>query len=246
MPVEFRADLHIHTCLSPCSELSMTPGRIVEKAASLGINIIAICDHNTAEHVEVTARLAEKKGIRVIAGIEINSSEEVHVLGLFGKLTDALDIQAVVYEHLQPGENDEEAFGMQVMVNELDEVLGFNKRLLIGSTDLSVNRIVELIHTFNGLAIASHIDREGFGIIGQLGFIPEEVEFDALEISCMSSKDEAYARYETYRHIPWISSSDAHSLEEIGRATTGFIMEHSTFDELRLAADGIGGRKILF
>jgi 3',5'-nucleoside bisphosphate phosphatase len=246
MPVEFRADLHIHTCLSPCSELSMTPGRIVEKAASLGINIIAICDHNTAEHVEVTARLAEKKGIRVIAGIEINSSEEVHVLGLFGKINEALQMQAVVYDHLQPGENDEEAFGMQVLVNEREEVLGFNSRLLIGSTDITVNRIVELIHEFNGLAVASHIDREGFGIIGQLGFIPDNIDFDALEISCMSGKDEAYARYETYRNIPWIFSSDAHRLEDIGRATTGFVMEHSTFDELRMAMDGTGGRKILF
>ena len=151
MPVEFRADLHIHTCLSPCSELSMTPARIVGKAASLGINIIAICDHNTVEHVEVTSYIAKKKGIRVIAGIEINSSEEVHILGLFGNISDALNMQSVVYENLQPGENDEDAFGMQVLVNEDDEVLGFNKRMLIGATDLSVNRIVELIHSFNGL-----------------------------------------------------------------------------------------------
>jgi 3',5'-nucleoside bisphosphate phosphatase len=246
MPVEFRADLHIHTCLSPCSELSMTPFRIVEKAASLGINIIAVCDHNTAEQVEVTSKLAEKKGIRVIAGMEINSAEEVHVLGLFGKISDAFKMQDVVYENLQPGENDEDAFGMQVLVNESDEVLGFNRRLLIGATDISVNRIVELIHHFNGLAIASHIDREGFGVIGQLGFIPEDVEFDALEISYRTGKDEARARYGQYSHIPWISSSDAHSLEAVGRATTGFLMEHSTFEELRLTMEGTGGRKILF
>ena len=81
MPVEFVADLHIHTCLSPCAELSMTPKGIVEKAASLGINIIAVCDHNSAENGEVTKDLAKKKGINVIAGMEISSSEEVHVLG---------------------------------------------------------------------------------------------------------------------------------------------------------------------
>lgn len=245
MPVEFRADLHIHTCLSPCSELSMTPSRIVERAASLGINIIAICDHNTVEHVEVTGSIAEKKGIRVMAGIEINSSEEVHILGLFGNITDALNMQAIVYENL-PGENDEDVFGMQVLVNESEEVLGFNKRLLIGATDLSVNRIAELIHSFNGLAIASHIDREGFGIIGQLGFIPEGVEFDALEISYRTSRDKAQTLYGLYSHIPWITSSDAHSLEDIGRKTTGFIMEHSTFEELRLALRGAEGRKVIF
>ena len=245
MPVEFRADLHIHTCLSPCSELTMTPVRIVERAASLGINIIAICDHNTAEHVEVTRSLAKKKGIRVVAGMEINSSEEVHILGLFGKLTEAFDMQAVVYENL-PGENNEDVFGMQVLVNEDDEVLGFNKRLLIGATGLSVNRIVELIHSFNGLAIASHIDREGFGIIGQLGFIPEGVEFDALEISYRTSRTKALEMFWPYKHIPWITSSDAHSLEDIGRITTGFVMDHATFEELCMAISGIGGRKTTF
>ncbi|MBI5188431.1 MAG: PHP domain-containing protein, partial [Nitrospirae bacterium] len=175
MPVEFRADLHIHTCLSPCADLLITPYRIVEKAASLGLNIIAICDHNSAENVEVAKRVAKEKGINAISGIEITSSEEVHILGLFGDIEDALKMQDIVYENLQLGENDEEVFGMQVIVNEKDEVLDFNKRLLIGATRLSVNKIVETIHSLGGLAIAAHIDREGFGIIGQLGFIPPEL-----------------------------------------------------------------------
>ena len=246
MPVEFRADLHIHTCLSPCSELSMTPSRIVERAASLGINIMAICDHNSVEHVEVTSGIAKKKGIMVIPGMEINSAEEVHVLGLFGNVTDALNMQAIVYENLQPGENDEEAFGMQVLVNENEEVLGYNKRLLIGATTLSINEIVELIHSLNGLAIASHIDREGFGIIGQLGFIPEGIEFDALEISYRTSRTKALELFGQYSNVPWTSSSDAHRLEDIGRKTTGFVMEHATFEELRLALKGTEGRKVIF
>ena len=245
MPVEFRADLHIHTCLSPCAELSMTPSRIVERAASLGINILAVCDHNTVEHVEVTSNIAKKKGIRVIAGIEINSSEEVHVLGLFENMTDAYSMQAVVYANL-PGENNEDAFGMQVLVNESEEVLGSNSRLLIGATELSVNRIVELIHTFNGLAVASHIDREGFGIIGQLGFIPEGIEFDALEISCRTSRSKAQEMFGPYSHIPWITSSDAHSIEDIGRGSTWFVMEHSTFEEMKFALKGTEGRKVIF
>ncbi len=245
MPVEFRADLHIHTCLSPCAELSMTPRAIVEKSASLGINIIAVCDHNSVENVEVTTHIAKKKGISVVAGIEINSSEEVHILGLFGSMESAVKMQSVVYEHLQPGENDEERFGMQVVVNEIDEVMGFNRRLLIGAADLSVNRIVGLIQDLGGLAVASHIDREGFGIIGQLGFIPTGIGFDALEISAMTAIDDAIRRFQAYRHIPWLTSSDAHRVEEIGKRTTGLVMYHSTFDELCLALKGIEGRGIV-
>jgi PHP family Zn ribbon phosphoesterase len=246
MPVEFIADLHIHTCLSPCAELSMTPREIVEKAASLGINIISICDHNSAENVAVTKDLALKKGIQVIAGMEINSSEEVHILGLFGDIADAFKMQEVIYENLQPGENDEDTFGMQVVVNEVDEVLGFNKRLLIGATSLSVNSVVDLIHSFNGLAVASHIDRDGYGIIGQLGFIPRELGFDALEISRRTSPDEARIKFSSYQYLPWISSSDAHRLEDVGKRTTSLFMQHSTFEELRLALKGAGGRKVTF
>jgi hypothetical protein len=245
MPVEFRADLHIHSCLSPCADLFMTPRNIIEKAASCGINIIAVCDHNSAENIAVTQEIGRKRGVVVIPGMEITSSEEVHVLGFFESLERVFEMQELVYGHLQPGDNDEDAFGMQVIVNEEDEVLGFNRRLLIGATDLSVNRIVELIHWFHGIAVASHIDREVFGIIGQLGFIPLEAGFDALEISSRTGMDEAVGKFSRYRSLPWITSSDAHQLEDIGRKTIGLYMNHASFEELTLVLRGAEGRKVL-
>jgi PHP family Zn ribbon phosphoesterase len=224
----------------------MTPRGIVDKASSLGINIMAVCDHNSIENVAVTREVAKKKGIYVIAGMEISSAEEVHVLSLFGDIEEAFRMQTIVYENLQGGSNDEKAFGMQVVVNAEDEVLGFNERLLIGATSLSVDRIVELIHGLNGIAVASHIDRDAFGIIGQLGFISPEIQFDALEISCRTPFDRALILYDAYRHIPWVSSSDAHQIDEIGRRTSRFIMNHATFAELCLAVQGIDGRSIYF
>lgn len=246
MTVEFFADLHIHTCLSPCAELSMTPRGIVDRAASLGINMLAICDHNTAENVAVTVDLAKRKGISVIAAMEITSAEEVHVLGFFKNVETVLRMQSVVYEHLQPGENDEDAFGMQVIVNADDEVLGFNRRLLLGATSLSVNRIVATIHELRGIAVASHIDREGFGIIGQLGFISPDIGFDALEISYRTKYEKALELFDAYRTIPWISCSDAHGVMEIGRRTSRITMNHANFDELYLALQGCDGRGIFF
>jgi PHP family Zn ribbon phosphoesterase len=244
MPVELRADLHIHTCLSPCADLSMTPRAVVERAASLGLDVIAVCDHNSVENAGVTQDLAKKKGITAIPGVEITSMEEVHILGLFGDMKSAEGMQNIVYESLQPGENDEDRFGMQVVANEDDEVVGFNGRLLIGATSLSVNMIVDLIRGFGGLAIASHIDREGFGIIGQLGFIPQDIEFDALEISPMTMLGDAMKAFSNYRHIPWVTSSDAHALEDIGRRTTGLVMCHPTLEELALALKGTAGRRV--
>lgn len=245
MPVEFRADLHIHSCLSPCAELSMTPRWIVEKAASLGINIIALCDHNSAENVEVTGTIARAKGIVVIPGMEVTTAEEVHVIALFRDAGSALAMQSVVYEHLQPGENNEDAFGMQVVVNEENEVLGFNKRLLIGAVNLTLEEIVIRVHELGGLALASHIDREVFGIIGQLGFIPHGIAFDGLEISYRMDLAEAANLYQAYGSVPLITSSDAHRLEDIGRKTIGLFMNHATFDEISLTLKGVGGRRVV-
>ncbi len=246
MPVEFYADLHIHTCLSPCADISMTPRRIVEKAASLGINILAVCDHNSAENVAATIELGRRKGITVIPGMEICSCEEVHVLGLFKDLDDTLAMQALVFENMQPGKNNEDVFGMQVIVSTDDEVLGFDERMLIGATGLSINKLVALIHQHNGLAAASHIDRAVFGIIGQLGFISPDIGLDALEISCRTEFDVAIKRFETYTFIPWISSSDAHRIDDIGRRITRFSMHHATFEELELTLVGTGGRSVSF
>jgi hypothetical protein len=224
----------------------MTPRRIIDKAASLGINILAVCDHNSAENVAATIERGRGKGIMVIPGMEICSCEEVHVLGLFRNLDDALEMQELVFENIQPGKNNEDVFGMQVIVNTNDEVLGFDERMLIGATGLSINKLVALIHQHNGLAAASHIDRAVFGIIGQLGFISPDSGFDALEISFRTEFDAAVKRFGSYTYIPWISSSDAHRIDDIGRRTTRFSMHHATFEELALTLAGAGGRSVSF
>jgi hypothetical protein len=174
--------------------------------------------------------------------MEITSQEEVHILGLFDSLEAAFEVQAVVYDHL-PGENDEEAFGLQVVVNAEGEVLRFNSKLLIGASTLTLERIVELIHSFDGLAIASHIDREGFSLIGQLGFVPRNLSIDALEVSPRTPLEEARKKFNF--GFPLTTSSDAHRLEEIGQATTSFLLEAGTAAEIRLALQKGKGRKIL-
>ena len=180
---QFRADLHIHTCLSPCAELDMTPSAIVRHAVIKGIDIIAITDHNSTENIAATQRAAENTTVTVLAGMEICSSEEAHILALFDSFENVIKLQNIVYSKLLPGENDERRFGDQVVVNEKDEVLDFNKRLLIVETSLYAQEILMLIHFWGGLAVASHVDRDAFSIISQLGFIPDDLQFDALEMS---------------------------------------------------------------
>jgi hypothetical protein len=220
----------------------MSPAAIARQARMKKIDILGICDHNSAENVPAVIKAARRFKISVLAGMEVTSQEEVHVLALFDELDRALMLQDIVYKNL-PGENDEKAFGMQVVVNEKGEVLRFNKKLLIGASTLSVDRVVQTIHSLNGLAIASHIDREGFSIIGQLGFIPESLKLDALEISPNTSYEEANKKFDF--SYPLTSSSDAHRLDEIGKAVTTFLLEKGNTEEIRKAFRREEERKII-
>ena len=232
-----RADLHLHTCLSPCADMQMQTTAIVEQARKVGLDMIAICDHNSAENVAAVIKAGQRKALPVIPGIEITSSEEVHILGLFGTEQDLMSVQEAVYENL-PGENSEEAFGPQIIVDEWDNVVGTNNKLLIGATNLTLEKVVEIIHQWSGLAIASHVDRERFSLIGQLGFIPKGLELDAIEIS----KPEAATKDYGY---PVICSSDAHFLDDIGKNSSCFMLQEASFEEISKALRQELGRRIL-
>lgn len=237
-----KADLHVHTCLSPCADLAMSPRAIAQQAKIKEIDILGICDHNSVENVPALIDAASRFEISVLPGMEVTSQEEVHILALFDRLEPALELQKIIYLNL-PGENDEEAFGMQVVVNEEGEVLGFNKKLLIGASTLSVSDVVQTIHSLEGLAIASHVDREGFSITGQLGFIPADLGLDALEISAPMTRKEARDRYDY--GFPLTTSSDAHCPEDIGKVFTTFYIENSSTAEIKKALLVQKGRKII-
>jgi hypothetical protein len=210
---------------------------IVRQAAQADLGMIGICDHNSAENAGAVMSAGAQAGLPVIPGMEVTSQEEVHILGLFKTAEELMDLQRVVYENL-PGENDREAFGPQLVIDDRDRVIGTNNKLLIGATTLSVEQVVGAIHQFGGLAIASHIDRERFGIIGQLGFIPEGLGLDAVEVADASLRQWDYA-------YPVVASSDAHYLEDIGRNSTCFAVEYASFEEIARALKFEGGRRII-
>lgn len=240
----FKADLHIHTCLSPCAGLDMGPRAIVNRATQQGLDVIGISDHNSSENAPAVMQAARDSALKVLPGMEVTSREEVHILAVFDSVDKALRLQEIVYAHL-PGENDAESFGLQVVVNEDHDVLGFNRRLLAGATELAVEQVVESICGLEGLAIASHVDRETFGIIGQLGFIPAELCLDALEVSANLSLAEARRRFPRYAGYAFVRSSDAHSVAEIGKAWTSLLLSEPTTQEIRKALHGEDGRRVV-
>ena len=241
---EIKADLHIHTCLSPCGDTDMTPAMIVKEAKSKGLDVIGICDHNSSENVRVLKNIGEENNLKVLGGMEVTSKEEVHILALFDDDNDLSKLQKIVYENLK-GENDEELFGYQLIVNEKDEIIDLNKKLLIGATDLTVDEIVEYIHSLNGLAIASHVDRERFSLIGQLGFVPEGLDLDGLELSPRYIGEKKSLEFPMSAGFPLVTFSDAHYLDDIGNTSTTFLIDDITVSELKKALKNRDGRSVL-
>lgn len=241
----YTTDLHIHTCLSPCGDLDMTPKNIVALAIEKELDIIAITDHNASENIEATMRAARGTSLVVFAGMEVASSEEAHLIALFNDFNLLGQFQKVIYENLMSFGIDQRTIDEQVIVNERDEVESFNEHLLFGASALSFQQLVAEVHRLNGLAIASHVDRESFSIIAQLGFIPDDLPLDALEISPKMSKQEAMSIFPDANRYPLIKSSDAHYPIDIGRQNTQFLIQEPTINELKLALTNSRGRKVL-
>jgi hypothetical protein len=238
------ADLHVHTALSPCADEEMTPPAIVARALETGLAMIAVCDHNTGGNVGAVKRAAGTR-LAVIAGVELTSVEECHILGLFPGTAGAERAGAEATA-LLPGADDAYAslFGEQLLLDAAGARVGVEPAALAAATTLSVERVVDLVHRHDGVAIAAHIDRRSFGVVGQLGLFPRDAGFDGLELSRHVRPDDPELERHAGLGLPMLHSSDSHFLHEIGAARTALRVAAPTFDELLLALRGADGRSL--
>jgi len=239
-----RADLHIHTVLSPCAEVEMIPPLIVERALRLGVGIIGITDHNSAENVAAVMEAAWGNALAVLPGMEVQTREEVHLLCLFDTLEQVLVMQGRVYNHLPPLKNRAEVFGAQLVVDAKGCFVRHNDRLLLTSTSLSVEEVVARARDLAGLCIPAHVDRPSYSLLANLGFIPAESSFPAVEISRQATASGARGAFPDVADYTLIVSGDAHRLEEMS-ARTAFQIEAPTIAELFLALTGGQGRGVV-
>ncbi len=241
---DYRADLHIHSCLSPCGDWEMSPKKIVRQSLARGLDIIAVCDHNSIENAGAILQEGRRSGLHVLPGMEICSREEVHILAIFDRLAAAESMQQFVYDRL-PGENRPAVFGHQVVADANDDVVEENQRLLIGASRLGLYEVVRQTHALGGLSVTSHVDRQAFSIIGQLGFIPEDLAIDGIEISRRLTHRDACEKFPGIERFACVRSSDAHYLKDIGIVSTVLRLAAPTVDEIRLALKAEHGRKIV-
>ena len=231
----FRADLHIHTLLSPCADLEMTPQNIVAKARDSGLDIIGITDHNSTRNAGLVKKMGEAQGIFTLTGAEITTREEVHCL-VFFEFPEQLDnFQKYIEEHIIQIPHSDGDFGYQPVVDEKENIVELVPYYLPAALKVGISAVQQKVAELNGLFIPAHVDRPANGIFSQLGFIPAGLKFDALGISRHASQKHVVEQYVLQYKTTLLRNSDAHYLKQIGDIYTIFGMHEISFSEIRRA-----------
>lgn len=231
----FKADLHIHTTLSPCGDIEMTPLEIVSRARAKGLDIIGIADHNSTLQSCEIQKTGAREGLYVLCGAEVTTREEVHAVVFVDGDENLNLLQNYLQENLIKVPNNPDIFGYQLVVDESENVIYQEENLLIGSIDRTVEELEEFIHSLGGIFIAAHIDKQQNSIISQLGFVPKHLKTDALELSYRVNKEDFIKNNPYLKDYTFITSSDAHYPEEIGRSFTNLEIPEISFENIKKA-----------
>lgn len=212
--MKIKADLHIHSCLSPCASLEMSPKRIVQELKAKNIMLAAITDHNSSLNCPSFSQLCKKEGIASLFGMEVQTAEEVHVLALFNDLDASLDFSSFIYKQIPEILNIPEKAGDQVYVDEDEIILGSVEKYLLTSISMNIDELVNEVHLRNGIIIPAHVNRPSFSLTSQFGLIPEG-DWDALELANFEKNPPIDTK-----NYPLLFFSDAHFPSNIGEQYT--------------------------
>lgn len=220
-------DFHIHSCLSPCAEEEMTPYNLVNLAAIMGQQAIALTDHNSCQNCGAAMRAGEAAGITVIPGMELCTCEEVHVVCLFEELKGAEEFSDFVLSGVPPVKNRPEIFGTQLIMNEEDNILGEQPVLLTTASSISISDVEKIVDGYGGVCYPAHIDRSSYSVISNLGMITPEMGFSVAEISPNGDIKALTAKFPVLGSMKILTSSDAHRLEAMRPAELSLHTENN-------------------
>ena len=208
-------DFHIHSCLSPCGDNEMTPFNLVNTAKIFGYDIIALTDHNSCRNCRAAVQAGKTADITVIPGMELCTSEEIHVVCLFPDCDAAEAFGAFVYEHIPPIKNRTEIFGDQLVMDSTDNILDTEPLLLNTASDLMIDDVPALVRSYGGACFPAHIDRSSYSVISSLGDSHETLDVTAFELTPAADEADFLARYPATRGKLILRDSDAHYLENM-------------------------------
>lgn len=227
-------DFHIHSCLSPCADNEMTPNSIAGTAAIAGINVMALTDHNSAKNCRAFYTAAKRYGVIPIAGMELTTAEDIHVVCLFENLEDAESFDAYIQLHRNLIPNRTDIFGDQLIMDDQDNIIGHDDYLLSNATDITVDEVPEHVKKFRGICYPAHVDREANGIIAMLGTFPDNPAYRCAGFHDAQKIDYYRERYPVLQKILPLVSSDAHYLWDIRDKSAYFEIDDEPYSGDRI------------
>lgn len=233
--LKVRADLHIHTVLSPCADLEMSPKNIVAKAREANLDIIGITDHNSTRNAKLVKKLAEKEGIFVLCGAEVTTKEEVHCLAFFEHAYQLDEFQKFLEENITKIPNPDGHFGYQPVLDEKENITEMIPYYLTSAIKKGISALQEKVYELDGIFIPAHVNRPLNGLFSHLGFIPKNLKFDAMGIGGKTSENHVRKHYVIEDKISLLYNSDAHVLDQIGSAFSVFNIKDVNFKEVKMA-----------
>lgn len=240
----FKAELHNHTLLSPCGDLDMTPDFLIETALQRGVDIIGITDHNTTRHCRLAEHYSHHRNIFIMLGVEITTKEEAHCLAFFADHQRLDAFQSFLDTHLPDIPNVPDIFGDQVQIDEEMNIVYEEPRLLTSGLDVNIEVIAAKVKELEGIFIPAHIDKMKNSVISQLGFIPFDIPYDAVEISDRGDKAKILQQHPYLKEKTFTRSADAHIPDRIAAAPCYFEMETRSFEEIKMALQQVNQRRV--
>lgn len=238
------ADFHIHTLLSPCAEIEMTPHHIVMRAAQYGVDAVAITDHNASANAAAAVEAAKNYGVKVFPGMEVECREEAHIVVLFDTLEQLAAWQKIVDANMSGLKNNAERFGAQFIVDDDDNFIAEEERMLLGPLKLPAAEVIQKVNVMGGMAIAAHVDRPSYSLLMQLGFLPSDMGLAAAEISHAGIRELKEQKLKlALGGLNYVTDSDAHMMDSFINGPKNLITVKSlTVAELKLALAAEDGR----
>lgn len=207
-------DMHIHSCLSPCGDDDNTPNNIAGMASICGLNIVALTDHNTCKNCPAFFTAAKRYGLIPIAGMELTTSEDIHMVCLFETLEAALSFDEEIANRRILIKNRVDIFGEQMILDGEDNLIAVEENLLSNATTVSFDEAPGIVAKYGGICYPAHIDRQANGVVSILGTFPKSPVFSCAELHEASNAEEYIQKY-SLSGKKILIGSDAHYLTDM-------------------------------
>ena len=225
-------DLHIHTVASACADILQTPNNILNMSMLKGLDIISICDHNTAKQYKTIDKIKDSFDFLVIYGMEVTVKEGFHVLTYFENYDDIMSLDEVIDASLDKSVmNDNKSLNDQVVCNVYD-LEEYVIPYFLNQKSISFSELITITKKLGGLVIPAHIDRKNTGI---LDFISDfsSYDIDGIEIYDVNNIDKLLTMYPYLKKYKYLHSSDAHDISKISEKEFSIDLDDLNFKSFK-------------